>query len=105
MILTKREILIEEILKNSRSDRESVEKIRDSMIESVGGEVVMEEPGLGLTPIVIAENIARLSDVLNKNNAQLIELVKMISKEDAAAEREGADRDSIFDEIESPHSN
>lgn len=90
--------LIEEILDNSRRDRKTVEKIRDQILKLASSPEMMSEP---LTSVGIAENIAKLSDVLTKMNAQLVELSKVSSKHDHEDVDPKDEKEQIFDEIES----
>lgn len=53
----------------------------------------------GTSVLGIADNIAKLSDVLTKMNAQIVELTKIAAK--AERKEEGDNNDSLFDEIES----
>jgi len=92
------EDLFEEILKNARSDRKTVEKVRDELIKLTSQPEVMVE---GMAMITVAENVAKLSDVLTKMNAQLVELTKVSVKTEAPTDvKKVTDADSIFDEIE-----
>ena len=89
--------LFEEILQNVRDDREKVKLIRDHIVKLVSVEEVNVEP---LAMIGIAENMAKLSDVLTKMNSQLVELTKVSVKTDTSADDVRTEKDSIFDEIE-----
>lgn len=90
--------LFQEILKNVRNDREKLTKVRDNIISGMNGIELQIEP---LAMLGIAEAVGKLSDVLTKQNAQLVELTKVSVKEDAPEEDADADRDSLYDEIES----
>jgi len=94
----KTESLADEILNNVRKDRAQVERVRDHIIDIVENESMSEEP-LGM--LGIAENVAKLSDVLTKMNAQLVELTKINVKHDKDTDDPKTEKESIFDEIES----
>ena len=89
--------LFDEILKNVRNDREQVTLVRDNIIKGLSTLEVAIEP---LAMLGVAENIAKLSDVLTKMNSQLVELTKVSVKTDMPEEDVKSSKDSIFDEIE-----
>lgn len=93
----KNEGLEEEILRNARSDRKTVEKVRDDLIKMTDLAEVQAE---AMSMVVIAENVCKLSDVLTKVNAQLVELHKVSLKNAPADDNKKPDSESIFDEIE-----
>lgn len=96
MSITK-EALINEALENSRKDRKKLEGVRDQIIDLGNDASLLAEP-TGI--IAIAEHVSKLADVLTKMNAQLVEMSKIAAKSDA--EDQSSDKDSIFDEIETP---
>ena len=91
------EDLFDEILKNVRNDREKLTKVRDNIIDGMTTTELAIEP---LAMLGIAENIAKISDVLTKQNAQLVELTKVSVKSDNPEEDSLSEKDDIFDEIE-----
>jgi hypothetical protein len=82
--------LVTEILTNARSDRHTIERVRDSLMNVLSSE---DQANLGFA----TENVARLSEALTKINAQLVELVKVGTK--GVKETKEKHADSIFDEI------
>lgn len=95
MALTK-EDLIQEALENARRDRKTVEKVRDQIVQLVSDPTIQAE---SLSLIGISDNVAKLSDVLTKMNAQIVELTKVTAKAEKTDDKQ-SDKDSIFDEIE-----
>lgn len=88
--------LIQEALDNARRDRKNVESVRDHILK------LTQDPSVnadGASVLGIADNIAKLSDVLTKMNAQIVELTKIAAK--AERVEDGKDNESLFDEIES----
>ena len=90
--------LFDEIVQNVRDDRAKVIVIRDNIISGISTLEVAVEP---LAMLGVAENIAKLSEVLTKMNSQLVELTKVSQKSDSPESDMSTDKDSIFDEIES----
>jgi len=77
--------LWEEVLQNSREDREALVKVRTNLMDAQGD------------PLLIAEGVARVSETLTKVNRDLIEVAKAASEND---QEETVDRDDILDELE-----
>lgn len=94
--MSKTEDLFQEILGNIRKDRVSVEKMRDRLLYGIGAD---EGEGPQITVGEIAENVAKLSDVLTKMNSQLVELTKLSSKSDKS--EDVMTSDDLYDAIES----
>ena len=97
--MSRTEELFKEVIENARRDRQKPEKIRDNLIDlkPEQDEIVAIEP---LANLGVAENVARLSDVLVKVNSQLVELAKISAKMDAPELDMGEEREDIFDTIE-----
>lgn len=105
--MARTEDLFKEVIENSRKDREKLEHIRDRILSAVDStdpdtlKVMEIEP---LAMLGVAENIARISDVLVKVNSQLVELAKISVKIDNPVKELNSDRESMFDEIEKANS-
>lgn len=78
--------LWEEVLRNSREDREALVRVRSNLMDAQAD------------PLLIAEGVARVSETLTKVNRDLIEVAKASSE--AADDEESFDRDDILDELE-----
>lgn len=85
--------LFAEIVRNARSDRGRLEKICDSITSAAEGTTDDSLAGLGL-----AENMAQVTDSLTRNNAQLVEVAKILSKAQAPSKEAFDER--MYDEIE-----
>jgi hypothetical protein len=91
--------LFEEILKNTRNDRKQVEKVRDELVKLASLPEVQAE---SMSLVSVAENIGKLSDVLTKMNAQLVELTKVSVKSATPSDKDiNPDKDEMYDAIES----
>lgn len=101
--------IVEEIVENVRKDREKLKTVRDQLVKMVTNPddifksslVHGEEadPALPLFDISdTVENIARVADVMVKQNAQLLEVAKLRSK--SAGPEKPTTPDELFDEIE-----
>jgi hypothetical protein len=94
--------LVEEILENARKDRIRIENLLEKMLK------VSSVPGVedDLAQVAVAEQVADLTDSLTKMNQQLVELVKVQSKNKEEEPKEGTlskkEREAAFDEIEDP---
>lgn len=94
--------LLDEALKNYREDRKELVVLRTKLMDSLkrlGDE--LELGGIA----GISENVVKLSDVLTRMNAQVIELTKVNMKYEATDDSNSldspGDKDNIFNEIES----
>ena len=94
----KKDDLIREALENARRDRQSVEKVRDHILELTKSTGAEESESV----LAVSDTVAKLSDVLTKMNAQLVELTKIAAKSEKG--EDAGNNDSIFDEIESSSS-
>lgn len=93
--------LVAEILQNARNDRKSLEDLRKKILDHA--EKLGKEPDSEpLVLIGISENIAKVSDVLNRTNAQLVDLSKILVKR--GADKKQNDRDDLFNAIEDSES-
>lgn len=93
--------LFAKVVQNIHDDREILVGLRDKIIEVSRGDVatLMAEP---MAFSAIAENVSKLTDALTKMNSQLVELTKVSSKSDEGEKDVDQDKESIFDEIETP---
>lgn len=100
---TTTEDLFQEILGNIRKDRVSVERMRDTLMGSAASLGSDDEEDVQQPPALpeIAENVAKLSDVLTKMNSQLVELAKMKAKSEGLEDDGLFDSDEVYAEIES----
>lgn len=93
------ETLADEVVDNIRSDRDRIVKLLDQLVSvsttPTGEEVVGREP---TTLNVFADVAARLTDVLTKQSAMLVELAKIESKRKPEEDPERV-KDDIFREI------
>lgn len=97
--MARSEELIQEVIKNARKDRAALEKLRDNLTNiTPDQEDVMDETPLA--QLGVAENVARIHDVLVKVNGQLVELAKISIKQENPESDLSVDREDIFDEIE-----
>lgn len=99
----KTEELFAEIAKNVRADREKLRIVRDKLVTVITGTVpgqIDDEDNQQIGMIDLVENLAKIADVMVKQNNQLIELSKVTSKNDDPEAEDNADKDSLFDEIE-----
>lgn len=98
--MAKADELLEEILQNVREDRSKVKEIRDKIVKlAVDPDQAATFASEPLAMVGIAENVAKLSDVLTKMNAQLVETMKVSARRDRGEQDPQAEKDSIFDEI------
>jgi hypothetical protein len=95
---TRTDDLFKEILENVRNDRATVQKVRDQIVKLASDPTIQAEQ---LAMVGIAENVAKLSDVLTKMNSQLVELTKVSARAERPNEDPKGEKESIFDEIES----
>ena len=97
--MSRTEDLMKEVIENARRDRQKLEKVRDNLIDLKPDqdEIVALEP---LANLGVAENVARISDVLVKVNSQLVELAKISVKIDSPQLDMSEDREDLFDKIE-----
>lgn len=85
------ETLIQEIIRNSRSDRKSLENALKHIQHHYE---ITEEP---MMIVEMSDKISKLIDSLTRNNSQLVELSKVKSKR-MSKENDQSD-DDVFDEI------
>lgn len=92
--------LTKEVIENARKDRLALEKLRDNLtnIDPEQAEILEATP---LAQLGVAENVARIHDVLVKVNSQLVELVKVKTKQLNPQGPSFSADDSIYDAIES----
>lgn len=92
--------LTEEVVGYIREDRNRVVKLLDQLVDaattSSAESVNVQEP---MTLNVFADVASRLTDVLTKQNAQLVELVKVEMKRPQEQEDPERLKDDIFEEI------
>ena len=91
--------LVAEVISNARRDREKLEKLRDNLmtVDPQQQAIIDETP---LAQLGVAENVARIHDVLVKVNGQLVELAKISAKLENPAADVRQDADDIYDTIE-----
>lgn len=99
------EQLREEIVENSRKDRERLEQVADGLLKLVDKERSAEEQVASELPAeaaaAVSEELSKITDSLTKINAGLIELVKIDAKSPADPKaRLEKQRDTIYDEIQ-----
>lgn len=88
--------LMDEVLKNARSDRQRLEGYVDQM-----GKSSINDPELAAA---LADSMVAVSEALTKNNAQFVEVLKVRQKRDEAGDNTedfGSDEtENMFEEIE-----
>lgn len=97
--MARTEELFEEVIANARKDRAKLEKLRDNLtnLKPEQSDVIEAEP---LAMLGVAENVARIHDVLVKVNGQLVELAKISAKLENPDADKSSDREDLFDVIE-----
>lgn len=83
MTITTKETLTEEIIKNARRDRKRLEAVADGLVNGFAKVPEEGEDQSEFDPEIaaaFAEEIAKIGDSLTKVNQQLVELVKIETK-------------------------
>jgi hypothetical protein len=103
------EQLREEIVENSRKDRERLEQVADGLLKLTQKEreIAQDEAASELpmeAAAAVSEELSKITDSLSKINAGLIELVKIDAKSSVDPKaRVEKQRDTIYDEIQRPN--